>query len=499
MPTHASPHATVLTREELQRMKDSTKAVQPDNHEEIRRKQLKKLSQDRLQHWPNTLEALRIKKESWAKDKAEEEENKRREVDIYEAEMRKQERLQSIRRANDMLYEQTGMLFTYLSVMYYSTHHFYSFVVDKMKLFRGQQRYCDILVDRFAQIERKKAAMELDKTEDKVFHEKILETVKVLTDTEEAKKKKIEDNIAVIAKVREEQLNQVRSKREAERQESIAIGEAMKKQAKEHLEMDLILQQEKQKKIEEGNAQMVIANEKLKAVRAEISRKEKIATEEREGEVEVIENRKKARKVIEIRRFEKQQETRQKIIEAAMKQLAEKGHKDNAIQMKQEKEIRDREDKAIADKETKRLKQWNQIVDSRTEQIETRNRKKKEEYDQDMRQIALWNDKNQAEIEKARNREEEARKTTTTIKTLQYVDGIKVARKKIEDKMNEIESDKMIKDIGVQDDKKFSDIVRDKIMEYAAVGKPIYPMIKALEYKQPDLMGPKPKDKGKNK
>ena len=366
-----------------------------------------------------------------------------------------------------------------------------------MKLFRGQQRYCDILIDRFAQIERKKSVKEAEKLGDKVFHEKILETVKTLTEAEEAKKKKVEDNIAVIAKVREEQLSEVRAKREAEHQESIAIGEAMKKQAKEQLEMDLIAQQEKQRKIEESNATMVIANEKLKAVRAEIVLKEKKATDEREGEVEVIENRKKARKVIEIRRFEKQQETKQKMIEAAMKQLAAKSTKYNAIQMKQEQEIRDREDKAIADKEAKRLRQWNQIVDSRTEQIETRNRKKDEEYEQDMRQIGLWNEKNQIEIEKSRQREEEARKTTTTIKNLQYVDGIKVARKKIEDKMNEIESDKMIKEIGVQDDKKFSDIVKDKIMEYAAVGKPIYPMIKALEYKQPDLMGAKLANKKK--
>ena len=129
MPTHTShisPHATVLTREELQRMKDSTKAVQPDNHEQIRRKQLKKLSQDRLQHWPNTLEALRMKKENWIKEKAEEEENKRREIDKYEAEMRRQERLQSIKRANDMLYEQTGILLHIFTIF---PTHFILFLV----------------------------------------------------------------------------------------------------------------------------------------------------------------------------------------------------------------------------------------------------------------------------------------------------------------------------------------------------------------------------------
>lgn len=48
---------------------------------------------------------------------------------------------------------------------------------------------------------------------------------------------------------------------------------------------------------------------------------EEEAAAAREAEKEVIEGRKKALKALEIRRFEKSQETRQKIIDAAVKQV----------------------------------------------------------------------------------------------------------------------------------------------------------------------------------
>ena len=59
-------------------------SVLPPEHNDYkaaRRAELKKLSQDRLQHWPNTLEAARLKKESFLAEKAQREEEARQEVD----------------------------------------------------------------------------------------------------------------------------------------------------------------------------------------------------------------------------------------------------------------------------------------------------------------------------------------------------------------------------------------------------------------------------------
>ena len=73
--------AQILSRDELDRIR---KSVLPADHNDLkarRRTELKKLSQDRLQHWPNTLEAARLKKESYIVEKLQKEEEARQEVD----------------------------------------------------------------------------------------------------------------------------------------------------------------------------------------------------------------------------------------------------------------------------------------------------------------------------------------------------------------------------------------------------------------------------------
>ena len=67
-------------------------ATTPGAQRAARRAELKHLSQERLKHWPNTLEAMRKKKENYMRDKRDQEENARREVDRQEAEIRKQVR-----------------------------------------------------------------------------------------------------------------------------------------------------------------------------------------------------------------------------------------------------------------------------------------------------------------------------------------------------------------------------------------------------------------------
>ena len=71
----------VLTKAELERMKRSVQDIPADFSAQERRAELKKKSEERVKHWPNTLEALRKKKENFIKEKAEQEELKRQEID----------------------------------------------------------------------------------------------------------------------------------------------------------------------------------------------------------------------------------------------------------------------------------------------------------------------------------------------------------------------------------------------------------------------------------
>lgn len=52
------------------------------NDAAFRKAELKKKSEDRLKNWPNTLEALRLKKESFLKDREAQDELERQKVDI---------------------------------------------------------------------------------------------------------------------------------------------------------------------------------------------------------------------------------------------------------------------------------------------------------------------------------------------------------------------------------------------------------------------------------
>ena len=465
--SHVAP--IIIDRSEIERMKLSVMEIPPDNSKQIRRAELKKLSQDRLKHWPNTLEALRKKKENFLKDKADEEEKRRQEIDRQEAEERRVRRLESIQRANEMLYEQT----------------------DKMKLLRSQQLYADILVTRREQVDHKKVVKDHEKIEAAKYHHFIVDKVAELEGIEQEKINKRKAMVKIVAKSREEQLAEVHAQRAAEKAEAIAIGVAMKKQAQERVEEEIRLAEEKIKAAAANNAEMVIANEKLKSVRKDIKEKEETAMKEREGEVEIIENRAKARKAIEIRRFEKAQEQKQKLIDAATKQLLLKTNTEEKLLNKQIAEQRAKEDNAIAAKEAKLKKQRDDIDESRRWQLEARQRERDEEMMMEEKLIALRVKANEEAEAEARAKERLAHDITVTMKKSQFEDGVRAAKKRVEDRILAIEQDKLLKELDKADDVKFGNIVKSEIKKYAAAGKSIYPMLRALNYTQPELLAAK--------
>jgi hypothetical protein len=74
--------ARVISFSELERMRASIAPISSAERTRIERKdELKRLSQDRVQHWPNTLEANRTKKESFMKDREAQDEMRRQEID----------------------------------------------------------------------------------------------------------------------------------------------------------------------------------------------------------------------------------------------------------------------------------------------------------------------------------------------------------------------------------------------------------------------------------
>lgn len=390
-----------------------------------------------------------------------------------EAEHCRIQRLEAIKRANDLMYAQT----------------------DKMKGLKSQKLYADVIHYRVSQVETKKKQKEDEKIWAHQFHENILRTVAQGGAEEAAKAAKLREQRAVIAVARKEQVDEVRAKRAAEKAELDAIGEAMKRQAKQQLADDFEAQIQKQIRIAEGNAAMVVANEKLKAVRKQIIEQEAEASAAREAEKDIIEGRKKALKALEIRRFEKKQETRQKIIDAAVKQLAAKSNKDEAILEKQVAEGVEKQERAFADKAARLKKQQEDIHGSRQDMLENKRRIQEEVWEQEDRMVKMQAEANQREIQREKDKLNAAHENVVKLKNIQYQDGLKANRKKVEDRIIELEQAKMLRSIGGQDDDKFADICKAEIMRYASEGKPVYTLIRALETTQPALLAAKKSDK----
>lgn len=112
----------ILRGSEVNRIRSSIHdPVQTDK--EARRQALREKSQQRTDKWPNTLEAMRRKKDNWKKDREEREEKRRLAIDANELRLQKEARLRQIERANQLIYNQT----------------------DKMKTLRSKMLQCDVI------------------------------------------------------------------------------------------------------------------------------------------------------------------------------------------------------------------------------------------------------------------------------------------------------------------------------------------------------------------
>lgn len=96
--------------------------------------------------------------------------------------------------------------------------------------------------------------------------------------------------------------------------------------------------------------------------------------------------------------------------------------------------------------------------------------------------------------EKERSEKAEAEKQARELenirrlKQLQYNDAAKTQRNKIAERLEEVNRAKLLMDIAGQDDNKFAEICKDQIKKYAADGKPVYTLLKALEQTEPVLI-----------
>jgi hypothetical protein len=459
----------VLTKAELDRMRANIRGPQNDTTVADRKAEMKRMSNERMKNWPNTLEALRLKKESWLKDKADKEELQRQEIDRHEAELRRIQRLEAIHKANDLLFEQT----------------------DKVKMMRSQQLYADVVYTRQQQADYKNQQKAKAKELESEFHQNVLRQV---AEAEAIEQRKLDARQRAIEEVkvsRFEQREAARLRKEEELRKNREEGERIKKGAQEELQEELRNMEKKQKHAAESNLRMLKANSDLKQIRLDMQEQERLAGLERDKEVEQIDHRKTMLKHLAQVRFEKSQETRQMMIDAAVKKLAEQQNHEEAILEKQVQNLKDKEDAVIAAKAARQEAIKKDIIESRTAQIEARERKERQQFDDDDVLVQRWRLENEEGIRAEEEKAKQRRQATVQIKTKQYNDGKEAARKKEEAKLMEIEQAKYLATIENSDDTRFVELCKAKIEENVRLGKPIYTLLRALDFHGPELLAAK--------
>ena len=214
--------------------------------------ELKRLSQERISKWPNTLEAIRKKKESYAAEKLLEREQYLAQIDKEEEEYKFKERNDALLRAETILYERK----------------------DNMKLLRSKILYTDVLDTRSKQLIEKQERIAKKEQEKAEYYEIMKKQIKKAEEIEQLKLQKQKANIQSIAQTRIQQLNEVKSRHNSDQAEAYALGQAMKEQAQLDYIQSIRKQEENELKVKEANNNMIIFNQKLKEIKTKIQHKE---------------------------------------------------------------------------------------------------------------------------------------------------------------------------------------------------------------------------------
>lgn len=194
--------------------------AQDDNLKET----LRDMSRNRMGGWNNTLEARRKQKEADRQSAIDEEEKRRQVMDREESAFQAAERKKCIQRANTLLYENT----------------------ERVKAFGSKLYLSDVMKERELQMEIKKQIKDRKDAEERMWHARTIEGVK-MGDAEEERKREERQQRALHAKqVQLDQLEDFRVRYVDNKRAEKREGELIKQRVEMHIAEEK--RQEKDKK-----------------------------------------------------------------------------------------------------------------------------------------------------------------------------------------------------------------------------------------------------------
>jgi len=177
------------------------------------RQELQEKSKARISQWPNTMHALRRKREEERIGRLEEEEIDRRRIDAMEYELQQQTRLRAIERANKHAHESQ----------------------DQVKAFHSKLLHADVLAEREIQLQLKQRKADNEKAMQKDWEN--LEQAKMEAFDDKVRQKLIDEYERKMsnAKVINDQLHEFKMKYIKRMQDEMLEAELINRQVQEEL------------------------------------------------------------------------------------------------------------------------------------------------------------------------------------------------------------------------------------------------------------------------
>jgi len=455
-------NTALLTLSDYKGMKERAQTG-PLNEEQERRlrdkTELKDISDARVKNWPNTIQALRKKKDDARFERFQKEEEERRKIDLEEAIFQAGVKQEILGKANKQVYETN----------------------DRVKAFQSALLLSDALKEREAQVAINKRRKEIDVMIEERYVDMDKQTMKEFDEREVEKVRLEELKRQEQQKVLKEQHDQFKLKNIKKMQEEKIEGEIIKIKTQEALEREREEERKRKQKLLDTQEEIKLGNELLQ----EIRHQEKLKEMQKDREIAAFAKKKEEimemRKLREDLKFKERQDARQKIIDTQIIQLKLLKNKEDEILNKniKEAEIKAEENERI--KKEKREQLVKEIDSQITLTLEKRRVEKDKKKVEDKNFQEFWKNKNK-ELEEKENTDKEAFKARC--KNLQEFHNKQAGQKQKQmetDMLKEFDDALKMKAAMELEEKTFQSYAQKCLVEWDDNGKNVKPLLLELQ------------------
>ncbi len=445
----------------MERLRSFTRPP-PKKEEDLRNEHLKKLSEERVKNWPNTLAAQRKKKEQWKEIRAAEEEAYRVKVDNEERELREAAAAKAYAKAKYLKFENQ----------------------DKTKFLRAQQLYSDCVYERQEQIREKEVMKLWEKEKEKAYHEDVMRHVAEGDRREAAELEARKLKNAVICKQQQAQLAEFRENYLERLRIEKRDGELIQKKVASNLKEDVRAREEEAIKQQLKRNENKLANEELKKLRLEAAVEDQIIDARVKKEVKRKEYYDAEIKKQKARMFAEKQRIKQRLIDNATRNLMNQMAADESALEEQVEAMRKKEDDLEALKQ-RNIKEQKLAIDQACKSAMARRAREREEDErQTAEMVKAWRAKNKEIDDEAEADEKRRHDELMDLKKTQYEQ-----REQYRARVRQERADRLSGDTGeanriLQEDLEFRQEAQREIDKAKAAGRPWYMLQKAKEAKE---------------